>query len=315
MTEPAVAAEAHLRTLAPGIHAWIGKGGDSNAGAVETKDGLLVLDAQQNTALGTAFRDALRAATGRPVEKLVNSHYHMDHVAGNVAFAGEAPILAHEKTPGKLAALLGPADADGRWTVTETITKICAFYGPNTVELVPEGHPMWDWFARRFAPPEYDRLVICPPTETFADRYEVTLPGGDVARFAYRGPAHCDGDLILHIPGARVAFMGDLLFHGRFPWLGDSDLDGWIETLDHTLTLDLDIVVPGHGTPVTLAEVAGFRDLLRALREAVAAKISAGASEDAAAAEVTLPAYAHMGRYAEWLPFDVRNAYRYLKAG
>jgi cyclase len=174
---------------------------------------------------------------------------------------------------------------------------------------------MWDWFAKRFEPSEYDKLTICPPTETFADRYEVKLPGDDLVRFAYRGPAHCDGDLIMHIPGARIAFMGDLLFHGRFPWLGDSDLDGWIDTLSHTLTLDLEIVVPGHGTPVTQKEVAWFRDLLVALREAVAAKIAQGASEDAAAAEVELPAYAHMGRYTEWLPFDVRNAYRFLKAG
>jgi cyclase len=131
MTEPAVAAEAHLRTLAPGVYAWIGKGGDSNAGAVETKDGLLVLDAQQNTALGTAFRDALRRETGWPVEKLVNTHYHMDHVAGNVVFAHEAPILAHEKTPEKLAELLGPANADGRWEVTETITRSAPSMAPT----------------------------------------------------------------------------------------------------------------------------------------------------------------------------------------
>jgi glyoxylase-like metal-dependent hydrolase (beta-lactamase superfamily II) len=313
MAEIEVVKQAHLRTLAPGVHAWIGAGGDSNAGAVETGDGIVVLDAQQNTSLGQAFRQALRAKIGKPVEKLVNTHYHMDHVAGNVVFADEAPILAHEKTPEKLHALLGAPDGRGRWTITETITKIRAFYGPNTSDLIGVGDPAWDWFEKRFAPPEYDELVICPPTETFADRYEVRTDD-DVVRFYYRGPAHCDGDLIMFLPKARIAFMGDLLFHGRFPWLGDCDLDGWIETLDHTLTLDLDIVVPGHGVPVTLKEVASFRDLLKDLRRAVAEKISQGASEEAAAAEVALPAYAHMGRYDQWLGFDVRNVYRYLKA-
>lgn len=313
MADVEIVRQAHLRKLATGIHAWIGAGGDSNAGAVETRDGLVVLDAQQNTALGRAFREALRSSIGKPVEKLVNTHYHLDHVAGNVVFADEAPIVAHERTPEKLRALLGAPDSRGRWTITETITKIHAFYGPNTSDLIGDGDPAWAWFEKRFAPSDYDELIVCPPTETFADRYEIRL-ADDVVRFIYRGPAHCDGDLIMVMPKARIAFMGDLLFHGRFPWLGDCDLDGWIETLGYTLSLDLDVVVPGHGVPVSLKEVAEFRDLLKALRRAVAAKIGEGASEDAAVAEVALPEYAHMGRYDEWLRFDVRNVYRYLKA-
>ena len=111
-----------------------------------------------------------------------------------------------------------------------------------------------------------------------------------------------------------MACLGDLLFEGRFPWLGDCDLDGWIRTLEHTLSLELDIVVPGHGVPVTLKEVGAFRDLLKTLRDAVAARIAEGASEDATVAEVQLPEFAHLGRYNEWLSFNVRNAYRYLKA-
>ena len=41
--------------------------------------------------------------------------------------------------------------------------------------------------------------------------------------------------------------------------------------------------------------------------------IKAGASEAAAMQEVTLPQYAHVQRYKEWKPLDVRAAYRYLR--
>jgi cyclase len=109
-----------------------------------------------------------------------------------------------------------------------------------------------------------------------------------------------------------VVFLGDLFFHGRSPWLGDCDLDGWIRTLDGVLKRDVDIVVPGHGVPTTLKELAQFRDLLTALRNATAAAMKAGASEDAAARDVTLPQYATMPRYQEWMRFNVRSAYRYL---
>ncbi len=39
--------EAHLVTVADGVHAWIGSGGDSNAGAIETPEGVIVIDTQQ----------------------------------------------------------------------------------------------------------------------------------------------------------------------------------------------------------------------------------------------------------------------------
>src|SRR6185312_9524226 len=72
--------EAQLRQIGAGVHAWIGAGGDSNAGAI-----------------GEKFRDTLKFSFKGPFRTIVNTHYHLDHVAGNVAFAG-APIVAHEKT-------------------------------------------------------------------------------------------------------------------------------------------------------------------------------------------------------------------------
>ena len=105
------------------------------------------------------------------------------------------------------------------------------------------------------------------------------------------------------------------MFHGRFPWLGDCDLDGLIAALGRVLALDVAVVVPGHGPPATLADVARFRDMLVELRGAVARAVKAGISEDAAVREIALPQYAHIQRYTEWLPLDVRAAYRYLRRG
>jgi hypothetical protein len=50
-------------------------------------------------------------------------------------------------------------------------------------------------------------------------------------------------------------------------------------------------------------------------RTAVDCSIKAGGSEAAAMQEVTLPQYAHVQRYKEWMPLDVRAAYRYLRGG
>jgi len=298
--------DARLTTVAPGVHAWIGAGGDSNAGAVDTPHGLLVIDAQQNQDLAEAFRATLSASVGQPVRALVNTHYHIDHIAGNVAFA-DVPIVAHEKTLQALVHELGPLSADGA-TIANPLSKARMFFGSNFDQLVPEGER--NWFIARVS--GESPLTVRPPTETFADRVSLRLQN-DTLHVEYWGPAHCDGDLIIYLENARVAFLGDLLFNGRFPWFGDCDLNGWIACLERVLKMDLDTAVPGHGPPATLREVAAFRDLLAAVRSAVEAAVKSGLSEDAAAREVAIPEYTHMQRYKEWMPFNVRSTYRYLR--
>jgi len=302
--------EAHLVTVADGVHAWIGAGGDSNAGAIETPEGVIVIDTQQYPRLARQLRAAVQAKTGQPLRTVVNTHCHLDHTSGNSVFA-DVPILAHEKTLAAMNACLGPRAGDA-WTIRDFPTKLRFLFGQNILELVPDGDPARRWFEGRIGLPDYDTVVIRPPNETFADRFAFHLPD-DTVRLHYFGPAHCDGDIVVHLEKRRIAFLGDLLFHGRFPWLGDCDLDGLIAALGRVLALDIAVVVPGHGPPATLADVARFRDMLAELRGAVDRAIKTGVSEEAAVAEVALPQYAHIQRYAEWMPLDVRAAYRYLR--
>lgn len=299
--------EAQLCKVAPGVHAWIGAGGDSNAGAIETADGLIVIDAQQNRALGEKFRDALLAATGIPVRTLVNTHFHLDHVAGNVAFTGTT-IVAHDKTRRLIEQELGPVPPQGA-EVSDTASKLRMFFGGNFEQLVPEDGRQW--FVDRVGGAR--PLTVLAPTETFLEKREYRV-NDDVLHLQYWGPAHCDGDLVICLPKAGIVFMGDLFFNARFPWLGDCDLDGWIAAIDRVLAMDVKSVIPGHGAPATPAELRQFRNLLAALRGAVDRAIKSGWSEDASARDVALPEYANMQRYREWMPFNVRAVYRYLRA-
>jgi cyclase len=303
-------AQPALQQIADGVWAWIGARGDSNAGVFLTVDGLVAVDAQQTVGLASSFRDAAERAAGRPVETLVNTHFHLDHTAGNSCFA-DAPILAHLWTRVLMEQYLGAAD--GVWHVSDVEKKLKLFFGSNIRELIPPGSADEAWFLQRMSGPQYDTITLQAPTRTFQDTFIFHTRGGDV-RLDYRGPAHCDGDLIVWSPSARVALLGDLMFNGRFPWLGDCNLDGWIAQLGVILTLDIEKVVPGHGPVASLKEVAAFRDLLAAVRGAVASAIANRSSEDAAASEVHLPQYAALPRYKEWMPLNVKAAYRYLKS-
>jgi len=302
--------EPQLLTVADGVHAWIGAGGDSNAGAVETPHGLIAIDAQQYPRLARRFRAAVEAKTRKPIRMLINTHCHLDHTAGNIVFA-DVPILAHDKTLAAMHANLG-VKAGAYWTISDYAAKIKMLFGQNLFDLVPENDPAQARFRQRIGLADYDTMTIAPPTDTFADHFAFHLPN-DTMRLDYWGPAHCDGDIIVSLAKRNVVFLGDLLFYGRFPWLGDCDLSGLIDRLARVLTLDASVVIPGHGMPTDLAQVGRFRNMLVTLRSAVDAAIKAGVSEEAAVAEVKLPQYAGLPRYADWLPHDVRAAYRYLR--
>ena len=59
---------------------------------------------------------------------------------------------------------------------------------------------------------------------------------------------HTGSDAVMILPGDGIAFMGDILFSGRHPWLGDGDPDSWKKHLDKFYNDNsLKQFVPGHG--------------------------------------------------------------------
>lgn len=304
------ASALHVVGLAPGLFAVLGPQGDSNSGFVLGPRGTVVIDAMQNEALGRAVLEAVRGAGGGAVGLLVNTHYHGDHVFGNPAFPPETDILAHARCRTRLvdalrAAGVGPGDP-----LPERLALELTF-GLNLHDLVPEGDPGREFFRWRYEAGAFATARVRLPT--LAMDGECTVHLGD-RRMVLRhlGPGHTDGDLVAWFPDDGVLFVADLIFHGRFPWLGDSDVAAWIARLDDVVALGARTIVPGHGPPVGQAEAVAFRDLLRGLREAVAGAARGGLDEAAAIAGVRLPAYGHLPRYAEWLPIAVRKLYRDL---
>ncbi len=301
-----------LKPIGRNAYAWIGTKGDSNAAAVATADGLIAIDAQQTPKLAASFRKEIETAASAPVTQLIDSHVHLDHTAGNSVFS-DVPIVAHQRTKEILETVLG-SSPDNRWTVRDYDQKLKLFFGLNIDELVPAGSNLETWFKTRIGGPDYEQIDLVGPSETFSNEMAVeTLDDTLIAE--YRGPAHCDGDLILRLPRQKIAFLGDLLFIGRFPWLGDCDLTGWVSCLNHILSLDLVTIVPGHGDVSTLKDVADFRDLLVALSDPAQKAVNEGWSEEAALATIRLSQYAHLPRYREWLEPNIRSAYRYFKDG
>lgn len=66
----------------------------------------------------------------------------------------------------------------------------------------------------------------------------------------FLGPGHTGGDLVVFLPDDKVLFSGDLALAGRAPYMQSPDVDvkSWEKILNRLAQLDVDKIVPGHGT-------------------------------------------------------------------
>src|SRR5262249_24894704 len=132
---------------------------------------------------------------------------------------------------------------------------------------------------------DFRGIKLTPPTETFEGRLELDV-GGTKVELIEVGPAHTKGDVLVHVPKARVAFTGDILFIGMHPIIWEGPVENWIRACDRLLELDVDVIVPGHG-PITNKEgVRRTKEYWESLLAAARDGKRAGASADEIAREL-----------------------------
>jgi len=177
-----------------------------------------------------------------PIEYVINTHCDGDHCWGNQLFRDKTIIATHacirqmrETQPHSLLALkLG-----GRLLRRLPLPGLDRF-----------GHYM----ARMFEPYDFAGLHVTEPREGFSGQKGISVNGIEVVVIEV-GPGHTDGYAIVFIPGERVVYAGDIVFFGSTPVMWSGPLERLMEGVKRLLTLEADIIVPGHGPVGTRAEV------------------------------------------------------------
>jgi glyoxylase-like metal-dependent hydrolase (beta-lactamase superfamily II) len=187
----------------------------SNAAAVVTDDGLVIVDALGSPSLAERFLGLLRQVTDKPVAKVILTHYHADHIYG---------IQVFEELG---AEVIAPAGFD------------VYLNSPQAKERLEERRfSLSPWVNRNTRLVRPDRVISADETLRF---------GGLDFRIIYLGSAHSDGDLAVLVQNDRVLISGDIIFEGRVPFTGNADTEHWLEVLQNLDTLDIAALVPGHG--------------------------------------------------------------------
>ena len=287
----ATAAEPELKAVQVAERVWFVQGGAalgspanrnfiSNAGFVVTDDGVVVVDALGSPALAKELLAEVRRVTPQPVRHVILTHYHADHIYGLQALkAAGAGIVAH-------AAAREYLNSDAAARRLEA----------SRSELAP-------WIDAE------TRLV---QADRWLDAEETTLVvGGTEIRIRHLGPAHTAEDLAVYVPAAGALFVGDLVFRGRVPFVGQADSRRWIASLDRLIAFKPSLVVPGHG-PVSrepLADLQLTRDYLVHLRKTMGEAAKAMEPFDEAYAKTDWSRFEHLPLFRVANRMNAYNTY------
>lgn len=154
------------------------------------------------------------------------------------------------------------------------------------------------------------------PTVTFRDRLVLDHLGRRI-ELHFLGRSHSDNMIVPFVPDAGIIFAVDFVNNDRVAY---QQMPGWhfpdiFDALTGVLSLPFTTVVFGHGADGDRATIQRQFIYYDDLRAAVRRAIAEGLTEDEAASQVRLGAYARWGQYEAWFPLNVRGMYRALTAG
>lgn len=233
--------EIEATDLGNGIYMMTGAGG--NLGLSIGEDGTFLID-DQFAPLTEKIQAKVAELTDTPVQWVINTHWHGDHVGGNENF-GEAGavVVAHDNVRERMS--------------TDQLNEV---FG-RTTPASPDG---------------------ALPVVTFTDEVTFHLNGEEIEVMHFPN-AHTDGDSVIHFKGANVIHMGDTFFNKLYPFIDRSsggDLDGMIAVNEamYARADEETKIIPGHGPLSTKADMKIYIDMLKTVRSRIAEAKAAGKS-------------------------------------
>ena len=212
-----------LSDLGNNIYCYLqpdGGWGWSNAGLIADGDESLIVDTLFDEDLTLEMLDSMKSAEPKGmknIKSLINSHSNGDHCNGNncvdtdEVISSEATLeeMSHE-SPEMMAALLIQA---------------------------PEMGTLGKYFLKCFGSFNFEGVTKKLPNTTFTGETQRQV-GDKIVELIEVGPAHTNGDVLVHVPSDKVVFTGDILFIEGHPILWAGPVKNWINACDRIISME-----------------------------------------------------------------------------
>jgi glyoxylase-like metal-dependent hydrolase (beta-lactamase superfamily II) len=227
----------------------------SSAGVLIGNRDVIVVDSLTNAAMTQSLLTEIRRVTDKPIRFLINTHSHFDHVYTNHLFPEATVISTHR----------------GR-EETKANRKVQVKHDAL--------------FAKLFSDVDLRGGRYTLQDVSFSGSLSF-YQGEREVRLIELGVGHSESDVVVHLPGEKIVFCGDVFMNGMPPLPGEGHVTQTIAHYKAIEALEAEIYVAGHGYPGTLADVCGQRTQLESQFQRARECFEKGMSYDA-----TLQAFA-----------------------
>lgn len=227
---------------------------DGNTVVFEAHDGLVVFDTGRHSEHTQKIINFANS-TKKPIVAIVNSHWHLDHVGGNVILRKAYPE-ARVYASGAIDDALHGFLAGYRAQLEQSI----ATAGDDTSKTAP-------WRAE---------IALIDAGASLAPDERITAGGsraiaGRTFRVGFERHAVTAGDVWLYDPATRVLAAGDLVTLPA-PLFDTACPERWRAALKRLEQIEFATLVPGHGAPMSPKAFAAYRTSFDRLLECNAAR-------------------------------------------
>ncbi len=188
----------------------------SNVGCIDTDMGLVMIDCPVLPEEVRDWKEKLVLIGDKEIAYAISTDHHFDHCMTDGLFC------------------------------QRIITQKLAYKG---IKYLRENR---EQILKSFFPSEYEKyrdffegLEIMLPQVTF--HKQMTLNMGDCIIELIHLGGHAQSTSMIYIPGKKVAFAGDNLDNGNYPFTADCWFGPWIEALKTIEQMEIEFLVPGHG--------------------------------------------------------------------
>jgi len=278
-------------TVTDGVYQAVGFG-IANSIMVEGDECVFIVDVMGSMETAKEVKAEFDKITQKPIEGLIYTHNHADHVMGGLAFApdGKIDVYAHDTTNyyiNRMANVLRPVlrRRSGRMFGSHLRDL-----GPDQMENVGLGP-----FVETLDPNM--TLGLIRPNKTFSDELETEICGVKV--HLVHAPGETNDQLFVWLPERGVLLPGDNIYKA-FPNLYSirgtlyRDVLAWAYSIDKMRALRPAYLVPSHTRSISGQEevyetLTAYRDAIQFVHDQTIRGINQGLTPDELVEVVKLP--------------------------
>jgi glyoxylase-like metal-dependent hydrolase (beta-lactamase superfamily II) len=254
-------ANVHLQVLPVQGSVYMIAGAGGNIAVQVGQEGVLVVDTGL-AGTSDAVLEEIRKLSDKPLEYILNTHFHPDHTGGNEALRKAGVTITGANVTGNLTDAAVGAQIVAQLNVLNRMSAPTGRQAPT---------PTGAW-----------------PTDTeFIRDHKDLFFNDEPVQMIHQPAAHTDGDSVVWFRRSDVLVTGDIFVTTSYPFI-DIEHGGSIQGEIDALNNIIDITVPkheeeggtyvisGHGRVCDEWEVVEYRDMVTIIRDRVQAAIKDG---------------------------------------